>query len=162
MLFRSYTFQVSASNAYGTRGWAVSAPVSVTQTPATPTNFVVTRTGSVDVLTWDVMPWATTYGITEFGGGINLGEYIYNVTTNSWSGTAPLDGPNDTFQLVACSIAGCSAYVSNAKTFVIKGATVASPISDLVRKVNRAVSDDTGSGSGCTATACSVTVGGNP
>jgi YD repeat-containing protein len=158
----TYTFQVSASNAYGNRGWAASAPVSVTQIPATPTNFVVTKTNGMDVLTWDAMPWATTYGITEFGGGINLGEYIYDVTTNSWSGPAPPGNTNDTFQLVACSIAGCSAYVSNASTFNIKGATVASPVSDLIRKVKRAVSYDTGSGSGCTATACTVTVGGSP
>ena len=40
----SYAYQVSASNSYGTGGWAVSPAISVTQVPATPTDVVLDKT----------------------------------------------------------------------------------------------------------------------
>jgi YD repeat-containing protein len=156
----TYTFQVSASNAYGTRGWAVSAPVSVTQVPATPTNFVFsTNSSGQTVLTWDAMAWATSYQLTVYGTDGNLGTYLYHVGDPSF--TLP-SKQYKVGQLAACSIAGCSAQAQVNNTFLgatIKASTGASAV---LTKIKRMLGEDTDSGSGCTATACTVTVGGSP
>ena len=156
----TYTFQVSASNAYGTRGWAVSAPVSVTQVPATPTNFVFgTNSSGQTILTWDAMTWATSYQLTVYGTNGNLGTYIYHVGDPSF--TVP-SNKYTVGQLAACSIAGCSAQAQVNNTFL--GATMKAPTgaSAAMTKVKQMLGEDTDSGSGCTATACMVTVGGSP
>ncbi|OOG55428.1 hypothetical protein B0E48_12295 [Rhodanobacter sp. C03] len=159
----TYTFQVSASNAYGSRGWMASAPVSVTQVPAPPTNLVASSSGGKIVLTWDAMQWATTYAITVYGTHGSLGEYLYNVATNSFN--MPSEAPGTySFTISACSIAGCSAAVSNnGGPFNFQGAgDVVSPGKAIASKVRSVLGMDSGSSEGCSATQCTAVAGGSP
>jgi len=154
----SYAYQVSASNSYGTSAWGVASPaISVTQVPDTPTNVVIDTTSGL--LTWDAMPWATTYIVVESAGGIHLGTYTYTVSTNSWD-LLP-DGKTSTIQLQACSMAGCSAQVDPGARFG-EEVTLKSTIGALIQKGKRVLGDDAGSGTGCNATTCSVILGGSP
>ena len=153
----SYAYQVSASNSYGTGGWAVSPAISVTQVPATPTDVVLDKT--TGLLTWDAMPWATTYALVVNPGGINIGTYYYTINTNSWS-SPPVQGTS--YELSACSIAGCSAQVAAGGGSHGLGDAARSAIGALIQKGKRVLGDDAGSGTGCNATTCSVILGGSP
>jgi len=153
----AYTYQVAASNAYGTSGWAASAPVSVTQVPATPTNFVMSTANNVTTMTWDAVTWATSYKMTVSGKNGNLGTYTYVVATNSYNFPS---GSYTAQQLAACSIAGCSGPLQISGQFTVGGG--GAQASTAMTKLKRVLGADTGSGSGCTATVCTVTLGGNP
>jgi YD repeat-containing protein len=157
----TYTYQISASNAYGTQGWVASPAVSVTQVPATPTNFAMSTANGSTVLTWDAMTWATSYKMTVSGSDGHLGTYTYVVGTNSFSFPA---GTYTAQQLTACSLAGCSAPLQITGKFTIGGGgNVAVPAGPLVTKAKRLGADTPPPASaGCTATACTVTLGGNP
>ncbi|OOG53327.1 hypothetical protein [Rhodanobacter sp. C03] len=155
----TYTFQVSASNAYGASGWAVSAPVSVTQVPAAPTNLTATANGGQVVLSWTAMQWATSYGLTVYGTNGSLGEYYYFPQTNSFNMPGQAPGKYS-FTVSACSIAGCSAPVSNSNGAInLPGDGDAAPAA----KWRAALGMDSGSASaGCTTTQCTTVSGGNP
>jgi len=153
----AYTYQVAASNAYGTSGWAASAPVSVTQVPATPTNFVMSTANNVTTMTWDAVTWATSYKMTVSGKNGNLGTYTYVVATNSYNFPS---GSYTAQQLTACSIAGCSAPLQISGQFTVGGG--GAQTSATMTKLKRVLGADTGSGSGCNASTCTVTLGGNP
>ncbi|OOG64721.1 hypothetical protein B0E46_04725 [Rhodanobacter sp. B04] len=153
----TYTYQVAASNAYGSSGWTASAPVSVTQVPATPTNFAMSTTNGVTSMTWNAMPWATSYNFTALGKNGHLGTYTYVVATNSYNFPS---GSYTAQQLTACSIAGCSAPLQISGQFTVGGG--AAQTSAVMTKPTRVLGADTGSGSGCNASTCSVTLGGNP
>ena len=153
----SYAYQVSASNSYGTSSWGASLAVSVTQVPDTPTNVVLDKT--TGLLTWDAMPWATTYALVVNPGGINIGTYYYTINTNSWS-SPPVQGTS--YELSACSIAGCSAQVAAGGGSHGLGDAARSAIGASIQKGKRALGDDADSGTGCNATTCSVILGGSP
>ncbi|OOG43518.1 hypothetical protein [Rhodanobacter sp. C05] len=153
----TYTYQVAASNAYGTSGWTASTPVSVTQVPATPTNFAMSTTNGVTSMTWNAMAWATSYNFTATGKNGHLGTYTYVVATNSYNFPS---GSYTAQQLTACSIAGCSAPLQISGQFTVGGG--GAQTSATMTKLKRVLGADTGSGIGCNASTCTVTLGGNP
>ena len=155
----AYTYQVAASNAYGTSGWAASAPVSVTQVPATPTNFVMSTANNVTTMTWDAMTWATSYKMTVSGAAGHLGTYTYVVGTNSYNFPA---GSYTAQQLTACSIAGCSAPLQISGQFIVGSGSGSSLATATAAKAGRLSADAPPTSAGCTATVCAAVVGGSP
>jgi len=159
----TYTYQVSAANTYGSGSWGESAPVSVTQVPAAPTNIAVSSVNGRLTITWDAMQFATSYGVTVYGTDGSLGEYYYYPQTNSFN--MPGEAPGKySFTVDACSIAGCSAAVSNGGgPFNWLGAgNTASTMKLWAAEAKHAIGMDDDTGNGCTAAQCTVTAGGNP
>lgn len=154
----TYAYQVQASNMWGSRGWSAPATVSVTQVPATPTNFAFgTDSNGNAVLTWDAMPWATTYQLTVYGTNGNVGTYTYTVGQPSFNVPA---GNYKVEQLAACSIAGCSAPAQVSGGGYL-GNTAASG-SGSMKAGRRRQANTPPATSGCSATRCSAVIGGTP
>jgi YD repeat-containing protein len=159
----TYTYQVMAINTYGNRGWAASAPVSVTQVPAPPTNIIATAGANGQIIiTWDAMPFATTYMVEVYGTNGALGEYLYNVATNSFNMPGQAPGKYS-LTVSACSIAGCSAAVSNKNgPITLLGSGTSPTMQQWANKAAHMLGMDGTTSSGCTATQCTVASGDTP
>ena len=153
----TYQYQVSAWNSFGSKGWSEPVTVSVTQVPATPTNFTVTTSGVNTVLSWDAMAWATSYQLTVAGSDGNLGTYTYVVGTNSFNFPK---GKYTAQYLTACSIAGCSAALALNNPFTVGGAGDTGATATQGRRLSADTSAP--QASGCTARICAAVLGGNP
>ena len=154
----TYQYQVAAWNNYGSRGWSAPATVAVTQVPATPTNFAFgTGSNGNPVLTWDAMPFATTYQLTVYGTHGNLGTYVYTVGQPSFNVPA---GNYKIEQLAACSIAGCSAPAQVSGSGFLGDTATGS--GGAVTKGRPRFDTSAPASSGCTATLCTAVIGGNP
>jgi hypothetical protein len=158
-----YTYQVQAGNAYGSRGWsATSAQVSVPAVPSPPTNIRATADANGKIIiVWDAMQWATTYHVIVYGAHGALGQYLYTVATNSFNMVSQAPGKY-TLTVSACSIAGCSAAVSNSNGLLSVGGSTASSMQQLTDKAMQVMGMSTVSKQGCTTTQCTVVSGGNP
>ncbi|MDW2981379.1 MAG: hypothetical protein WBG81_09410 [Rhodanobacter sp.] len=120
----SYTYQVSARNAYGNRGWAASAAVTVDTTygvvPTAPASLSVpasSSTGSA-TLSWSAASLATSYTLQQSGnGGVSWSTaYTGSGTSAALAGLA--DG-SYVYQVQACNTYGCSAWKAGSTTLVV-------------------------------------------
>lgn len=120
----SYTYQVSAKNAYGTRGWTASSAVTVDTTygvlPSVPANLSVpaaSNNGAAN-LSWGAATLATSYVVQQSGNGGTNWSTVYNSTGTSTSLSGLADG-NYVFHVQACNTYGCSAWVAGSATLVV-------------------------------------------
>lgn len=120
----SYTYQVSAKNAYGSRGWAASAAVTVDTAygvvPDMPASLTVpasSSTGSA-TLSWSTTSLATSYTLQQSGnGGVSWSTaYTGSATSAALAGLA--DG-SYVYQVQACNTYGCSAWKAGSTTLVV-------------------------------------------
>lgn len=120
----SYTYQVSAKNAYGSRGWAASAAVAVDTTygviPTAPASLTVpasSSTGSA-TLSWSASSLTTSYTLQQSSnGGTNWSAaYTGSGTSAAVSGLA---NGSYIFQVQACNTFGCSAWKAGSATLVV-------------------------------------------
>lgn len=120
----SYTYQVSAYNSYGTRGWAGSGAVTVDTTygvvPTAPASLTVpasSSTGSA-TLNWSPASLTTSYVVEQSSnGGVSwTGIYNSNGTSTAVSGLA--DG-SYVFHVQACNAYGCSPWAAGSATLVV-------------------------------------------
>jgi hypothetical protein len=128
----SYTYQVSANNAYGARGWAGSSAVIVDTTfgvvppvPATLTVPSSSSTGSA-TLSWSAASLATRYVLERSSdGGISwTGIYNSNGTSTTVSGLA---NGSYVFHVAACNAYGCSPWKMGNATLVVTHPPAAAP-----------------------------------
>ena len=120
----SYTYQVSAKNAYGSRGWAASAAATVDTTygvvPTAPASLTVpasSSTGSA-TLSWSASSLTTSYTLQQSSnGGTNWSAaYTGSGTSAAVSGLA---NGSYIFQVQACNTYGCSAWKAGSATLVV-------------------------------------------
>ena len=120
----SYTYQVSAKNTYGTRGWAASAAVTVDTTygvlPAAPTPLVVPATSSTGstVLNWSTVDLATRYVVEQSSDDGTNWTGIYNSSGTSTTVSGLADG-SYVFHEQACNTYGCSPWTAGSATLVV-------------------------------------------
>lgn len=120
----SYAYQVSANNAYGTRGWAGSAAVTVDTTygvvPASPASLSVpasSATGSA-TLSWGAAKLATRYVVEQSSNGGTSWTTIYNSSGTGIAVSGLADG-SYSFHVQACNTYGCSAWRPGSATLVV-------------------------------------------
>jgi hypothetical protein len=94
----SYTYQVSAKNTSGSRGWAASSAVTVDTTygvvpdvPASLTVPATSATGSVTI-SWSAASLATTYVLQQSGNGGTTWSAAYNGSGTSTAIAGLVDG----------------------------------------------------------------------
>ncbi|HET8899885.1 MAG TPA: hypothetical protein VFN09_14030 [Rhodanobacteraceae bacterium] len=120
----SYTYQVSARNVYGTRGWAVSDAVTVDTTygviPAAPTGLTVPASSSNGsaTLSWGASSLAPRYVVEQSG---NAGTSWAGIYDGSGTGTAVsgLANGSYSFHVQACNTYGCSAWTPGNTVLVV-------------------------------------------
>ena len=120
----SYTYQVSAHSAYGSRGWAVSNQVVVdTNLPPTsaPTLTVpVSNATGAYAVSWTVVPGTiTSYTLQEQTNG-GAWATVYASANTSWNASGHLSGSYG-YRVQACSSEGCGPWSAT------KSVTVAVP-----------------------------------
>jgi len=120
----SYTYQVSAKNAYGSRGWAASAAVTVDTTygvvPTAPTSLTVpasSSTGSA-TLSWSASSLTTSYTLQQSSNGGTSWSAVYSGSGTSAALTALADG-SYVYQVQACNTYGCSGWTAGSATLVV-------------------------------------------
>ncbi|TPG08491.1 hypothetical protein EAH88_09545, partial [Rhodanobacter glycinis] len=120
----SYTYQVSANNAYGSRGWAGSNAVTVDTTygvvPTAPASLTVpasSNTGGV-TLSWSASNLTTRYVVEQSSNGGTNWTGIYNSSGTSTALSGLADG-SYVFHVQACNAYGCSAWVAGSATLVV-------------------------------------------
>lgn len=120
----SYIYQVSARNAYGTRGWAASSAVTVDTTygvlPVAPTPLTVPATSSTGsaALSWSAVSLATRYVVEQSSDGGTNWTDIYNNSGTSTTVSALADG-SYVFQAQACNTFGCSPWTAGSAALVV-------------------------------------------
>jgi YD repeat-containing protein len=126
----SYTYQVSASNASGTRGWAASAAVTVDTTygvvPPAPATLTVpaTSTDGNATLSWSAASLATRYAVQQSSNGGTSWTGIYDSTGTSTAVSGLADG-SYVFQVQACDTYGCSPWKAGSATLAVGHVPVA-------------------------------------
>lgn len=120
----SYTYQVSATNTYGSRGWAASAAVAVDTTygvvPTAPASLTVpasSNTGGV-TLSWSASNLTTRYVVEQSSNGGTSWSGIYNSSGTSTTLSGLADG-SYVFHVQACNTYGCSAWIAGNATLVV-------------------------------------------
>jgi hypothetical protein len=120
----SYTYQVAAYNAYGTRGGVVSSAVTVDTTygvlptmPATLTVPASSNNGSA-TLSWSAATLATRYVVQQSSNGGGSWTGVYNSAGTSAAVASLADG-SYVFQVQACNTYGCSAWQAGGATLVV-------------------------------------------
>ncbi|MGB3747880.1 MAG: RHS repeat protein [Rhodanobacter sp.] len=120
----SYAYQVSAKNAYGSRGWAASGAVTVDTTygvlPKVPASLTVptsSSTGSA-TLSWSASSLTTSYTLQQSSNG---GANWSTVYTGSGTSTVVSGLANGSyiFQVQACNTYGCSAWKAGSATLIV-------------------------------------------
>ncbi len=133
----SYTYQVAAYNAHGTRGWAASSAVTVNTDygviPSPLPSYTVpasNATGSVTV-SWSAAVPVTQYTLQQSGNGGVSWSTVYAGLATSTALTGLADG-SYTYQLQACNnTAGnsvCTAWVPAGPMVVTHPPTTAPPL----------------------------------
>lgn len=120
----SYAYQVSARNAYGSRGWALSGAVTVDTTygvlPTTPAALTVpasSNTGSAS-LSWSASTLTTRYVVEQSSNGGASWAGIYNSSGTSTTVAGLADG-SYSYQVQACNTYGCSGWRAGSATLVV-------------------------------------------
>lgn len=138
----SYTYQVSAKSAYGTRGWAASSVVTVDTTygvlPAASAPLTVPSTSSTGdaSLSWGAADLATRYVVQQSSDGGTTWSDIYNSGGTSTAVSGLANG-NYIFQVEACNTYGCSAWTAGSATLIVTHPpTVAPTVSVPTNSVN--------------------------
>ncbi|MBT2143982.1 MULTISPECIES: hypothetical protein [unclassified Rhodanobacter] len=128
----SYTYQVSAKNAHGTRGWAGSNAVTVDTTygvvPDVPAGLSVpatSNTGAV-ALSWSAANLATSYTLQQSGNGGVSWSTAYTGSGTNAALTGLADG-SYVYQVQACNTYGCSAWKAGSATLVVTHPPTAAP-----------------------------------
>ncbi|QRP64039.1 fibronectin type III domain-containing protein [Rhodanobacter sp. FDAARGOS 1247] len=128
----SYTYQVSAKNTSGSRGWAASSAVTVDTTygvvPDVPVSLTVpatSATGSVTI-SWSAASLATTYVLQQSGNGGTTWSAAYNGSGTSTAIAGLVDG-SYVYQVQACNTYGCSAWQAGSATLVVTHPPVSAP-----------------------------------
>ncbi|EIL97953.1 hypothetical protein RHOFW104T7_06615 [Rhodanobacter thiooxydans] len=120
----SYTYQVSAKNAYGSRGWAASGAVTVDTTygvvPTAPASLTVPASSSTGgaTLSWSASSLTTSYTLQQSntGGASWSAAYTGSGTNAALSGLA--DG-SYLYRVQACNTYGCSTWTAGSATLVV-------------------------------------------
>jgi YD repeat-containing protein len=130
----SYTYQVEANSAYGTRGWASSTAVTVDTIygvlPAAPASLAVpasSNTGSVTV-SWSATSLTTRYVVEQNVNGGSSWTAIYN-GGNTSTGVAGLADGSYSYRVQSCNAYGCSAWRTGAVLVVTHPPTTAPTLS---------------------------------
>ena len=120
----SYTYQVSAKNAYGSRGWAASGAVTVDTTygvvPTAPASLTVpasSSTGSA-TLSWSASSLTTSYALQQSSNGGTSWSAAYTGSGTSAALSGLADG-SYVYQVQACNTYGCSAWKAGSATLVV-------------------------------------------
>jgi YD repeat-containing protein len=113
----SYPSRVSARNAYGSRGWALSGAVTVLHAPSgkpTITTPGTSATGSYTV-SWTAVSGAATYQLQERknSGGWTT---IYSGSSRSKARSGQTNGAEYSYQARACNAADCGSWGTVKKT----------------------------------------------
>lgn len=120
----SYTYQVSANNAYGSRGWTPSSAVTVDTTygvvPTAPASLTVPATSNNGVanLSWGAATLATSYVVQQSSNGGTSWSTVYNSAGTSTNLSGLADG-GYVFHVQACNTYGCSAWTAGSATLVV-------------------------------------------
>lgn len=120
----SYTYQVSAKSAYGTRGWASSGAVNVDTTygvlPATPPSLSVPSASAngAATLTWPAVSLSTRYVVEQSANNGASWTAVYNSTGTSTT-VSGLAGGTYVFHVQACNTYGCSAWQPGNTSLVV-------------------------------------------
>jgi YD repeat-containing protein len=138
----SYKYQVQAKNGYGTRGWAVSAAVTVDTTlgqpPAAPTTLTVPAS-SYDgnaTINWSSAARANSYVLKQsFNGGAQTQVYSGAATSTVLSNLA---AGTYAFQVQACNDNGCSPATSGSNLVVTRPPTAAPALTAPANSTNGA------------------------
>ena len=120
----SYTYQVSAKNAYGSRGWAGSNAVTVDTTygvlPTAPASLTVptsSSTGSA-TLNWDPSSLTTSYVVEQSSDDGTSWTGVYNGSGTSTAVSGLANG-SYVFHVLACNSYGCSPWTAGSATLVV-------------------------------------------
>ena len=120
----SYSYQVSAKNGYGTRGWAVSGTVTVDTTygvvPTTPGSLSVPASSSTGgaTLSWGSASLATSYTLQQSGNGGTSWGTVYTGSGTSAALGGLADG-SYVYQVQACNTYGCSGWKAGSGALVV-------------------------------------------
>jgi len=120
----SYTYQVQAKNAYGTRGWVTSNAVTVDTTygvtPPAPASLTVPAASADGAAT---LSWASVSQITHYvvqqssdNGSSWMNVYDGTATTVALAGLA---NGSYQYQVEACNAHNCSAWKAGSNTLVV-------------------------------------------
>ncbi len=120
----TYSYQVSANSAYGTRGWSAVSTVTVDTTygvlPTGPATFAVPATsadGSA-VLSWSSATLATTYTVEQSSNGGSTWSQVYSGASTSFSLSGLGDGTYQ-FHVKACNTYGCQGWVAGNSSLTV-------------------------------------------
>ncbi|WP_049622456.1 hypothetical protein [Frateuria defendens] len=120
----SYTYQVSAKNGYGTRGWAGSNAVTVDTTygvvPTAPASLSVpasSNDGNAG-LSWSASALTTRYVVEQSSNGGISWSGVYNSDGTSTALTGLADG-SYVYHVQACNTYGCSPWTAGNATLVV-------------------------------------------
>ncbi|MEV8521418.1 hypothetical protein ABZR86_16605 [Dyella marensis] len=120
----SYTYQVQASNAYGTRGWATSSAVTVDTTygvvPPAPASVTVPAASADGTATvsWASVAQVTHYTLQQSSDGGTNWTQVYDGAALS----APLSGLANgsyTYRVEACNAYNCSPWQAGGNALVV-------------------------------------------
>jgi hypothetical protein len=120
----SYTYQVSASNPYGSRGWAGSGAVTVDITygvlPTAPASLTVpasSNNGSA-TLSWSAANLTTHYVVNQSADGGASWSALYDGAATSTALSGLADGSYG-YRVQACNTYGCSGWTAGNATLVV-------------------------------------------
>jgi len=128
----NYTYQVSASNAYGSRGWAASSAVKVDTTygvvPTASSSLTVPATSNngAATLSWTAANLATNYIVQQSNNGGSTWTAAYNGSATSAALSGLADG-SYVFHVQACNTYGCSPWTAGNATLVVTHPPTAAP-----------------------------------
>lgn len=120
----SYTYQVSAKNTYGSRGWAASAAVTVDTTyevvPTAPASLAVPASSSTGgaTLSWSASSFTTSYTLQQSSNGGTSWTAAYTGSGTSAVVSGLVNG-SYVYQVQACNTYGCSAWKAGSATLVV-------------------------------------------
>jgi hypothetical protein len=129
----SYTYQVSSSNSYGSRGWSGSGAVTVDTTygvlPNAPASLSVpasSNNGSA-TLSWSATSLTTHYVVNQSADGGASWSALYDGAATSTALSGLADGSYG-YRVQACNTYGCSGWTAGSTTLGVTYPPTTAPV----------------------------------